>query len=163
MSDMLVKLYDLPDGSGLVADLKKKGVEIRRALPPEMHIVAPWVGRNFPYPGWVSECERAIMNSPVSCFLALEQGRLVGFACYDATCKAFFGPTGVAEACRGRGIGKALLWVTLRALAEQGYAYAIIAWVSSVEFYTKAVGATVIPDSEPGIFRGMLQFGPPGA
>ena len=155
MGDMLAKLYDLPDHSGLVERLRKSGVEIRRALPPEKRIIAEWVGRNF-YPGWVSECERAIGLAPVACFIAVENGAIVGFACYDATCKGFFGPTGVAESARKRGIGTALLWTTLKAMEAFGYAYAIIAWVSSETYYAKASGAVPIADSAPGIFRGML-------
>ena len=42
------------------------------------------------------------------------------------------------------------------AMKEEGYAYAVIGWVASEDFYAHAVGATVIPDSEPGIFRGKL-------
>jgi hypothetical protein len=41
-------------------------------------------------------------------------------------------------------------------LRAQGYAYAIIGWAGPVAFFQKTVGATVIADSEPGSFRGML-------
>ena len=33
-----------------------------------------------------------------------------------------------------------------------GYAYAIIGWASSIDFYRRAVGAVVIEGSEPGIY-----------
>lgn len=36
------------------------------------------------------------------------------------------------------------------------YGYAIIGWVGPAEFYAKAVGAVEIPDSTPGVYRGML-------
>ena len=55
-----------------------------------------------------------------------DQKEIVGFACYDATCMNFFGPTGVKESERGKGVGKALLLAALHAMKEQGYAYAII-------------------------------------
>ena len=45
-----------------------------------------------------------------------------------------------------------LLW----GLADLGYAYAIIGAAGPVEFYAKAVGATVIPDSSPGIYADLL-------
>jgi GNAT superfamily N-acetyltransferase len=155
MNDMLVRLYDMPDHSGLVAGLREHGIEIRRALPPEKHVVSGWVKRHF-HPAWASECERAISNWPVSCYLATENGRIVGFACYDATCRGFFGPMAVAEASRGRGIGKALLWTALRGMSDYGYAYGIIGGVGPADFYAKAVGATVIEGSDPGIFRGVM-------
>jgi hypothetical protein len=39
----------------------------------------------------------------------------------------------------------------------QGYGYAAIGGVGPIEFYEKAVGATVIPDSTPGVYSGLLQ------
>ena len=37
-----------------------------------------------------------------------------------------------------------------------GYAYGIIGGVGPAEFYAKTVGATLIPDSTPGIYTDML-------
>ena len=42
-------------------------------------------------------------------------------------------------------------------MRAEGYAYAIIGWASSIEFYQKAVGATVIEGSEPGIYPPALR------
>lgn len=156
--DMLVRLYDLPDHSQLVARLHAEGIEFRRALPAEKHFVAQWVGEVFGFAGWKCEVDRAINFAPPTCLLATENGKLIGFACYDATCKGFFGPTGVHPDARKRGIGMAMLWLTLKAMIEAGYSYAIIAWVSSEEFYAKACGAMPIPNSEPGYFNGMLKL-----
>ena len=41
---------------------------------------------------------------------------VLGFAGYDCTCKAFFGPTGVDETKRGLGIGKCLLMFAINEL-----------------------------------------------
>jgi GNAT superfamily N-acetyltransferase len=153
---MLVRLYDLPDHTALVSALAADGVEIRRVLPPEKRVLSAWVLEHFS-PGWASECERALNNWPVSCFIAVDNGAILGFACYDATCLGFFGPTGVSAAARGRGVGKALLWVTLRAMREHGYGYGVIGGVGPAEFYAKAVGAEIIADSTPGIYRGLVQ------
>lgn len=79
-----------------------------------------------------------------------------GFACYNVTRPDYFGPTGVLESQRGRGIGRALLLQCLEALAAEGYAYAIIGGVGPAEFYERAVGATLIPGSEKGIYRNRL-------
>jgi GNAT superfamily N-acetyltransferase len=81
---------------------------------------------------------------------------LIGIACYDATRRGMFGPEGVHEAYRGRGIGKALLLACLHAMKDERYAYAVIGWAGPVEFYAKTVGATVIEGSEPGVYRGAL-------
>jgi predicted N-acetyltransferase YhbS len=81
---------------------------------------------------------------------------VVGFACHDTTYKNFFGPTGVDESQRGRGLGKALLLACLHAMAAQGYGYAIIGGVGPAEFYAKTVGAVEIEGSTPGIYKGVL-------
>jgi GNAT superfamily N-acetyltransferase len=154
MPDMLVKLYDLPPA----ADLTAQGITVRRALAVEKQIVLNWVGEHF-FPGWVSECDIAFSRQPIACYIAVEQGTLLGFACHDATARNFFGPTGVLESQRGRGLGKALLLACLYAMREQGYGYAIIGGVGPVEFYTKTVGATLIEDSTPGVYRGQLEAG----
>ena len=151
---MLVKLYTLPELEPVLANQKEAGIDIRRALAAEKGIVAEWVGQHFE-PAWVSECEVAFARQPVSCFIAVEKDRLAGFACHDATCRNFFGPTGVSHSYRGRGIGRALLLACLHAMAGQGYAYAIIGGVGPVEFYARTVGAVVIEGSEPGIYGGM--------
>ena len=65
------------------------------------------------FPVWAAEVEAAFCRLPVSCFLAVRDQDLLGFACYDATCKNFFGPTAVLEEERGRGLGRALLLATL--------------------------------------------------
>ena len=156
MPDMLVKLYELGDVHGPLKELEAKGVRVRRALPPERHIVVDWVRQHFSA-GWASECEVAFGQVPVTCFIATSGQELLGFGCYDTTCKDFFGPTGVREDVRGRGIGKGLLLACLDAMRAQGYAYAIIGWAGPVEYYRKVVGATVIEGSSPGIYAGMLR------
>ena len=100
---------------------------------------------------------KAFSNHPISCFLATEEGEIIGFACYDCTCKNFFGPTGVVEEKRSRGIGKALLLCCLHAMAANGYGYAIIGGVGPADFYAKAVGAVEIKGSSPGVYRDRLK------
>ena len=155
---MLVRLYDLPDSSTRVAELRAGGIEVRRALAPERHVVVSWVRQEFGE-GWASECEVSFSRLPISCFRAQRGQDLLGFACYDATAKAFFGPTGVLERERERGIGTALLLVTLHAMAAEGYAYAIIGGVGPADFYAKAVGAVAIAGSAPGIYAHILRGG----
>ena len=156
MPDMLVKLYELPDAVAPTGELQRSGIEIRRAIAPEKHIVLDWVRRNFAS-AWASECDVAFANHPVSCFIAIQNSALVGFACHDATCKNFFGPMGVLPELRGRGVGRALLLACLNAMAHQGYAYAIIGGAGPIDFYAKTVGAVPIEGSSPGIYRGLLK------
>ncbi|WP_055047654.1 GNAT family N-acetyltransferase [Devosia sp. A16] len=155
MGDLLVRLYDLPDIAS-EAKVQAAGITVRRALPPERHVVTAWVGKHFS-PFWVSEVEAAMSHLPVTCWIAVKDNQLLGFACHDATAKGFFGPTGVDEAARGQGIGEALLIATLRGMREAGYAYGVIGGAGPVEFYQKRLDAMVIPHSEPGIYKQMLR------
>ena len=54
------------------------------------------------------------------------------------------------------GIGKALFLSCMHSMAANGYAYAIIGGVGPADFYAKAVGATIIEHSSPGIYRDQL-------
>jgi hypothetical protein len=153
--DMLVKLYDLPPSVPVFARLREQGITIRRVLAPEKHKVLAWVRENFSE-GWASETDVAFARQPVSCFIAVKEGRIAGFACHDATCRNFFGPTGVAADARKGGVGTGLLFACLEAMREQGYGYAIIGGVGPAEYYAKTVGAVLIDGSEPGIYRGLL-------
>ena len=152
MSDLLVRLYDLPDPA---KDRPVAGVMVRRALPPERARVLTWVERTF-NERWASECAVALSGHPITTWIAVRDNAIVGFACAEATAKGFFGPTGVAEAERGKGIGVALLLAALRGMREAGYAYAIIGSAGPADFYAKHCGAIEIPDSTPGMYRHQL-------
>lgn len=153
MSDLLVKLYGLPDAAPFLGRVEEAGYTIRRALAPDRAEIRRWVAEHF-NKRWASEVEMAYSGHPVRCFLARDhQGGIAGFACHDATFRGFFGPTGVAEEHRGRGLGTALLLRSLHAMAEAGYAYAVIGASSADAYYAQTVGATPIPDSDPGPYR----------
>jgi hypothetical protein len=159
-SDMLVKLYELTSSPELDARLAANGITIRRALPPEMVTINSWIAPRFGV-GWVSEATVAMSRQPVSCFIAIKDEQLVGFACSDATARGFFGPTGVDESMRGQGAGHGLLLACLLDMRAQGYGYGIIGGAGPQEFYARAVGATAIPGSSPGIYAGMLKMAAP--
>jgi hypothetical protein len=152
MPDLLVRLYEMPPAP----KLKARGITVRRAIGPEKHVVCGWIGTHFFKP-WVSECEVAFSSLPASVWIATRGENLLGFACHDATMKGFFGPTGVIEDERGKGIGEALLFATLAGMREAGYGYAIIGGAGPVDFYKKRLDAIVIPGSVPGVYRGMLR------
>ncbi|WP_312364209.1 GNAT family N-acetyltransferase [Ensifer sp.] len=155
MPDLLVSLY-----SPTLANLKRKtdttDIRIRPALPPEMHVVVEWVRQNFS-DNWASEVLVAFSRQPIACLIAVEDGKLLGFACYDTTARGFFGPTGVAGESRGRGIGVDLLVASLETMKTLGHAYAFIGDAGPVDFYAKTIGAVAIPATDKGIYEGMLR------
>ena len=147
MSDMLVRLYALPER----AERVNQDYVVRRAAARDKSAVLHWINQIFSAQ-WASEADIAFSRQPISCFIALHQGKLQGFACYETTCRGYFGPAGVADGHRGQGLGTALLHACLRSMREMGYAYAIIGGVGPKEFYSKVVGAIEIPDSTPAIY-----------
>src|SRR5690606_21546617 len=62
--DLLVRLYDLPDPPSSAA-IAAEGIALRRAIPPERHVVTGWIARTFGARPWVSECETAMSSLPV--------------------------------------------------------------------------------------------------
>ena len=152
MPDLLVSLLKLPARKGIT----QPGINVRRAQPFEITPVREFIRNSFSS-AWADEVSVGFANKPVTVFIATSDGRVIGFAGYECTRKAFFGPTGVAKSERGRGIGKALLMESLWGLRELGYVYGVIGSAGPVEFYKQAVGAMVIPDSEPGIYTDLLK------
>ena len=155
MIDMLVRLYDLEDTAGLYSKINEQGITLRRARAFEKHTVAKFARDHFSEK-WASEIEVALTRQPVSCWIATRDKEILGFSCYETTQRAFFGPTGVIEAARGTGLGKALLFKALESLRDLGYAYGIIGGVGPREFYEKNCGAIEIPGSDPGVYADIL-------
>src|ERR1043165_8410269 len=151
MADLLVNLLKLPGLDNCVQDRNEDRIIIRRAQPFEITPVREFIKQHFAL-AWADEISVGFANKPVSVFIATRNGRVIGLAGYECTRKAFFGPTGVAKDERGQGVGKALLLAALHGLRELGYVYGIIGAAGPAEFYQQAVAATVIPDSEPGIY-----------
>ncbi len=150
MPDLLVPLYKLPP-----PPQPQPGITLRPVMPYEGHQLLEFVSAHFS-PKWVSECRVALAAQPAKVLVAVEEGKLLGFACFDVTARGFFGPTGVAEEQRGRGLGKLLLLHALDRLHHLGFAYAVIGQAGPVEFYKATCGAMVIPGSETGIYGGAL-------
>lgn len=155
MSDMLVNLLELPSVDDLCAKLEKKGIKIARAMTPNLYHVAEFVEK---VTGKRAKGEATVCFSrnPVSCFIATKGEEIIGYACYEATMRDFFGPTEVLEEYQRMGIGTALLVRSLEGLRDMGYAYAIIGGVGPKEFYNKTVGAIEIENTTPGVYKDML-------
>lgn len=141
--DMIANLTMLPSNE------IPAGIALKRAIACDKSRILAFIRLHFGRQ-WADETEYSLNREPHGCFIATENGKVLGFACYDATAKGFFGPTGVAANQRGRGIGKALLIRTLEAMREAGYGYAIIGSVDDAAgFYAKTVNAVKIPGGEP--------------
>src|SRR5260370_14096145 len=132
MPDMLVDLLKLPP-----LDFKKReraGVNIRRAQPFEITPVRDFIETNFSVT-WADEISIGFANKPVTVYIATRARRVIGFAGYDCTRRAFFGPTAVVVSERGRGIRMPLLVASLWGLLQLGYVYRIICGLGPLDYY----------------------------
>ncbi len=148
--DLLIDLYD-------VKLTPNPNPEIRfvKVLAPDADKVVTFVKDNF-NDEWTSEIKAALYLPNPSCFIAIKEEKIIGFACYDATAKGFFGPLGVSKDARGLGVGTTLVQMTLLAMLEAGYAYAIIGGthVNTHDFYRNACSKILlIPDSRKVYLR----------
>jgi ribosomal protein S18 acetylase RimI-like enzyme len=157
MPDMLVRLYDLPAPRRYFERVADAGFAIRRAEPWDREGFRLFASEHF---GdlWAVEADRAFNHSPITGYVATRGPEIVGFAVYECTRRGFFGPTGVREDLRGRGLGAALLFRCLESMREMGYAYAVIGGVGPARFYEKVCGASVIPGSEVGIYASLFEL-----
>jgi len=155
MPDMLVHLRKLPQSDSLFETLASEGITIQRAIAPDKFRIVSWV-KEFNGNYAAGECDVSMSKTPSTCYLAIREKQILGFACYNATALNFFGPTMVLDSERGKGIGKALLLKCLYAMRDEGFVYGIIGGVGPDKFYEKSVGATIILDSAPGIYNDFL-------
>lgn len=154
--DLLVKLYDVEPDHALRQALGAEGINVRRALAPELDTVRLWVTYRF-NGRWASEAQVAMTRDPASCLIAVRQGRMLGFACYDAVALGMFGPIGVDASMRAKGIGRALLLETLLAMRARGYAYAVVGGAGPQDFYIRTVGAVPVEGSERSVYGDLLK------
>lgn len=158
MPDLLVKLYELQ-----FEKYKKEYFDcefkIVRPLAIDKNKVIEFVRKEFSE-SWANECERSFVRIPISCFISVKKKNIVGFACYDATAKGFFGPIGIKPEERRKGLGTQLLFSCLSDMWDSEYGYAIVGWVdeNQIEFYKKKTFASVIPESRPGIYKRMVKM-----
>lgn len=151
MSDIICPLNNLTDHRPLLSRLESEGICIRPARPWEQSALNQFILEHFNQ-GWVEEVSVAFSSKPVTALIALDGDQIVGFAAYEVTAPAFFGPTGVNEAYRGRGIGKALLLESLVGLRSLGYVYGFIGSPGPVDFYLKATKSMLLPEDWTSIY-----------
>ncbi len=156
MADMLVNLLKLPEFN-VEEEAKKIDVKIFKPLAPDKYAVCDFV-KELSSKAAASECDVCFSRLPVTCFVATHDEKLIGYACYDAVAKDYFGPTAVLPQYRGKGIGKLLLFKTLQAMRESGYVYAIIGSIGPREFYEKTVNAKIIDEHDSGIHQNFMNL-----
>jgi GNAT superfamily N-acetyltransferase len=130
----LIDLADPPLPEGLV---------IRRARPEDCDLTLGAVEAMF-QKAWRFETSLAFRAPEPTCYIAEQDGKVVGFADYDATNFGLFGPTGVDGKLRGKKVGAVLYRRCLQDMSALGYPYALIpTGLDRLNFYHREGGATV--------------------
>ncbi|MGD6833078.1 GNAT family N-acetyltransferase [Sutcliffiella halmapala] len=139
--DLLVAMddYQVPNSVGT-------STFIRRANSTDQAGLMELVEKQFGS-GWIESIKNGFQKNEISIFLALEKDRIVGFACYESfeNKKGTFGPMGVVEGERSKGLGAQLLQHCLSELKKMNYRYAVIEGAGPIEFYEKECRAVLIP------------------
>lgn len=142
--DMLVNLY-AKKWEGVIPALT--GYSIRRAMSLEANRLYDFLKENFSTQ-WAAEVLPGMAKSNPTVFLAYDEaGNIVGFAAYDCTAKGFFGPLGVKESARKKGIGESLTKACFLAMKEEGYGYAVVGSAAVPDWYAKHFDAKDIGNS----------------
>lgn len=116
-----------------------EGIVFRRPGPAERDRVSAWVAEKFS-PFWGYEAAATFGEQGVKTLVAEEGGETLGFASYGGLEPEWFGPIGVEERLRGKGIGSVLLFKALESMREEGLSEAVIPWTSHLFFYTQVPG-----------------------
>ncbi|MGQ9515078.1 MAG: GNAT family N-acetyltransferase [Thermoproteota archaeon] len=116
--------------------LIESGYSFSVALKDQKEKVTEWVRSNFG-PLWSHEASEAFRHRTPSVILASKGDSIVGFAAHGALELDWFGPIGVIESERNKGIGSVLLFKSLISMKEEGRRNAIIPCGSHFFFFSQ--------------------------
>lgn len=123
--------------------LAERGITVRRLMPEDREQFDAWMSETWSS-GWRSEALASYKNTPVTTFVALDNGKFAGFASYDnAMFDGYFGPMGTAQHLRGLGIGGILFLRCMADMQARGYNRCEVCWVGPAPFYAKVAGAWI--------------------
>jgi ribosomal protein S18 acetylase RimI-like enzyme len=129
--------------------LSKKGeYKYERVQPDDFDRTYNFVKQHFPDGTWPEEVKSSFKLDPPTTFIAKDtKNEIVGWATYNIFFPGSFGPTGVLDSLRGKGIGTELLLWCLWDIEQSGLDRCEIMWVDgeNVKFYSKVIGAYISP------------------
>ena len=122
-------------------ELATRGIVVRRASFTDQARIISWIRSGYER-AWAIETEFAFKKDIPSVVIAEERatGEILGFATFDGVARGRFGPTGVGEANRKRGIGAVLLFEAFRSMKDEGIPRAVVHWTDLLFFYSQVPG-----------------------
>jgi len=128
--------------------LKKEGYKYERVQPEDFDMLYDFVKQQFPNNTWAAEVKFSFNFNPPTTFIAKDtNNNMVGWATHSQFYPGSFGPTGVKESLRGKGIGTILFLWCLWDIKQKGLHTSEIMWVdgNTIKFYSKVSGAYISP------------------
>lgn len=128
--------------------LNKEGYEYGRVQPNDFDITFDFVKLHFPEGTWPEEVRYSFKRNPPTTFIAKnKKNEIVGWATHSQFFPGSFGPTGVLNSLRGKGIGTELFLWNLWDIKQNGLDSCEIMWVKQnvAKFYSKVSGAYISP------------------
>jgi len=127
---------------------KKEGYEYERVQPKDFDETYSFVKHQFPLGTWAEEVLISFKLNPPTTFIAKnDRNEIIGWATHSLFFPGSFGPTGVLDSLRGKGIGTELFLWCLWDIERKGLKTCEIMWVDEVniKFYSKVSGAYISP------------------
>ncbi len=127
---------------------KKDGYKYGRVQPDDFDKTHDFVKQHFPDGTWPEEVKFSFKLHPPTTYIAKDSNNeIVGWATHSLFFPGSFGPTGVVESLRGKGIGTELFLWCLWDIKQNGLDTCEIMWVDgdAIKFYSKVVGAYISP------------------
>jgi len=123
----------------LEEDRTQEGYVFRKPGKNAREGAVNWVCKYFS-PGWGYETNEGFRFDKPKIWLAEKDAETVGFSVYGALEPHWFGPIGVLDAHRKKGLGTVLLFKTLFSMREEGQRLVVIPWTGHLFFYSQVPG-----------------------
>jgi len=124
-------------------ELVNNGFLFRKARSQEKRELVGWIRDTFS-PFWAYEVSCCFGEDSTSVWLAEHEGAIVGFAAYSSLEPDWFGPIGVDQKVRRKGIGTVLLYKAINSLRLNGHRLITIPWTDLLFFYSQLPGIVAI-------------------
>ena len=127
---------------------KKEEYEYERVQPKDFDETYSFVTHQFPHGTWAEEVLLSFKLNPPTTFVAKNyRNEIIGWATHSQFFPGSFGPTGVLDSLRGKGIGTELFLWCLWDIKQNGLKICEIMWVEQnvAKFYSKVSDAYISP------------------
>ena len=135
--------FNLNDEYFLVKEsLSQEGVKVQYFQPEYTHKLLSFLETEFPG-DWATVIRERIRKhcDPKDIVIALRGDEVVGYCQVDGE---RFGPFGVHNSLRGKGVGTVLILHAMQYAKEKGIRHLWLAWTGAVDFYSRKAGFKVI-------------------